>query len=256
MNVDRLATRPPAEAAPRALPLARAIPWKSEEVLSGITRAQLTLPLEREAYRPILWNDLCSEFDAELMWDHLQTLELSFSAEFHQVIGLWRRDEANHCRGFLRLYELVYGDAQDVLLERLRQRTPDFAPLEPFFADEVSVCALFAFDEIATSRSYADDFAFYDKFGVPALGQWIRKVSRDEGIHFGNFVRLIQRQPGARDIAAITAAILEHDRNQHQYAATFVLDHTGPQFNAAFLEGCAESLIAAVNAFALPEKLS
>lgn len=249
IDANRFPAAAPAAAncAHARLPLARSIAWSSEDILADVQA--LTPPLERDAYRAILWNDLCSEFDAELMWRHLNSLPIAFSPEFFEVIELWRRDEANHCRGFLRLYQLIYGEDGEDLLVRLHARAPDFEPLAPFFTDEVTVCALFAFDEIATSRSYADDFKFYDAFGVPALGKWIRHVARDEGIHFGNFVRLIQRHPRAKDIVEIAEAILVHDRKQERYCATFVLDHTGPQFNDGFLEACAETLVSAVNAF-------
>jgi hypothetical protein len=110
--------------------------------------------------------------------------------------------------------------------------------------DELSICLVFAFDEIATYRSYVDDYPFYDRCSAPQLGRWIRHVARDECLHFTNFVRLVRENHAERvcECGNILDEILAYDRSAEAYFGTFVLDHSGPQFTDEFLEDCASRL--------------
>jgi len=184
------------------------------------------------------------------MYLRLRAQHSPLSPDFTAVLEAWIADERNHAEGFARLYELVYDADETVIAERLSRRVSDFMPIARWMTDEAGLCLLFAFDEIATFRSYVADYQFYDAFGRPELSEWIRRVARDEGLHFTNFVGLVRRNPSAtpETCRRVVDEILEFDRSGRAYGATFVLDHKGPQFTEAFLEDCAATLKQAVNA--------
>jgi len=219
--------------------------WSSDELLQGISAADLSrTPLDLNAFEPVLWNDLASEYDARFMFEHIRFLLPDRTPQLSSILTLWYQDEANHFVGFRRLYSLFFNQSAAEIDARLARRRPDFSMFEPYFASECELCVLFAFDEIATARSYLADGPFYDQFGIPELGRWIRAVARDEAAHFRNFTTFVRGRfkDRSQEFDAIVDGILELDLAKPTYEATFVLDHTGPGFSRSFLLECARLL--------------
>lgn len=50
-----------------------------------------------------LWNDLCSEYDAENFCNYLKTSGIKLSSDFKSFEYVWRRDELNHYLGIFVL---------------------------------------------------------------------------------------------------------------------------------------------------------
>lgn len=168
---------------------------------------------------------------------------LTLGPEFAAFERLWRRDELDHAIGFAKVYAVLYGEDERSVLDRLRSREADFSGLEAFLGDELSVCLVLAYDELATTRSYAADWHdFYPRFGDERLTRWIQRVAADEARHYGNLVRVLRtahahelgRAPGLLD------AICRRDLEAHPYRGTFVLDHDDAAvFPADRLRECA-----------------
>ncbi len=225
--------------------------WDSSVILDGVRKDTLMLQaVDVEGIRETLWNDLCSEYDADNLCRYLDELEidgqLARSDEFKAFEQAWRRDELNHAVGFGHLYSTLYDVPTSNLFRQLSERTPDFRSIEHFLTDEFRICMVLAYDEIATTRSYKDDHdTFYNKFGNTSLLEWIRLVARDEAFHFNNLVQVIRRNHSHRlcEVPRIIDELLEWDLSKRQYGATFVLDHTGEQFTSPFLNKCREILL-------------
>lgn len=229
---------------------AKSGPWDSEALLCGLRNADFSNSNnDLNYYKPIIWNDLCSEYDSLFFRNELARMPFAVSSDLEAIIPSWRADEDNHYRGLRRIFPLMYGGSSEDIDSELSRRVPDFTPLAAFMTSELRLCLLLAFDEVVTLRSYVDDYQFYDAFGAPALSNWIRRVVRDESLHFSNFVTLIGKchaHDAEIEAEAIVHEILSHDLRAGTYGATFVLDHTGPQFTAGFLEVCAKTLLRAV----------
>jgi hypothetical protein len=223
-----------------------AAPWDPRAVLAGVTRDTLTIdPDFVRELEPILWNDLCSEYDAENFCRYLDDREragtLRRTPEFRAFEAAWRKDELNHTIGYATLYALLYEATVPAVLDRLRARPVDFAPIAHLLADEFRMCVALAYDEIATTRSYKDDLdTRYPRFANPALLDWIRRVTRDEGFHFANIIRVIKKNHAhrARELPAVLDELVAWDSTGGEYQGTFVLDHEGGQFTPGFLAEC------------------
>jgi len=221
-------------------------PWDSLDLLRDLTPSAIQMtPEERAAREAFLWDDLCSEYDAEFLCLRLEASALPFSAEFHSFEKAWRRDEFNHYLGFRRLYSLIYGEAEEAITVRLNQRVADFAFIDRLFHDEFRLCLLLAYDELCTVRAYSHDVAFYQTLGSPILMTWVHRVRADEALHYLNALRVAQVCYPQRlaEAPAVLHEILEMDLNGIQYQATFVLDHTGPAYTPAMLQECAATVL-------------
>jgi hypothetical protein len=224
-------------------------PWSSLDVLRVVSPGDITLPAdERAANAESLWEDLCSEYDAEnlcLELERRHAAGLDFSEEFWSLEKAWRRDEFNHYLGFRRLYSLMYDLSEDEIARRVSSRVPNFAPFDDLLRDEFTLCLMLAYDELATTRSYAQDIPFYRSLGHPAIGEWIVQVRADEALHYRNAVGVTLARHADRlaEAPAILSHILSLDLGSAAYEATFIFDHKGPTFPPEMLRGCVATVI-------------
>jgi hypothetical protein len=223
----------------------KSIPWGSADVLAGLDRSHVSLSdaVLRE-FKPVLWNDLRSEFGAENFCDHLKNQNAQFSSEFKAFEHVWRRDEFNHYVGFRMLYCMLYDEDAAIVEAQLRSVPADFKPIRHMLADEFVTTLLLAYDEIATTKSYAADHTFYKSWGHGAFHSWIKLVTRDESYHFNNLMRLVEakHQDRISEIPAHVERFIEWDLNGSEYRGTFVLDHDGHYFNEEFLRDCGNAM--------------
>ncbi len=223
----------------------KSIPWSSAQVLAGLDRSQVALSTaDLGEFKDVLWNDLRSEYDAENFCDYLKRQDAGFSAEFKAFEHVWRRDEFNHYVGFRMLYCMLYDEDEALVEARLRSVPADFKPISHLLADEFVTTLLLAYDEIATTKSYAADHAFYKSWGPDAFHRWIKLVTRDESYHFNNLMRLVEAKHPERipEIPEHVERFIEWDLNGSEYRGTFVLDHDGHYFNEEFLRDCGNAM--------------
>jgi len=224
----------------------RSDPWDSLQVLANVKRADLKISEEQlTELEPLLWNELASEYDAENLCQFLQLQEeagqLKRSAPFLAFEATWRRDELNHTLGFARIYSLLFNVEENELFARLQSRPHNFTPIARFLDDEFKICLVIAYDEIATTRAYWEDYRDrYPRWGNPDVVEWIRLVTRDEAFHFANVLEVIKECHAERilEVPAIIDEFIQWDSGGNEYRATFVLDHEADQFDDGFLATC------------------
>ncbi len=223
--------------------------WHSLAVLGDLTPEDLHLdPVEAAENQEFVWEDLCSEYDAENLCLELERLSAAgqeYSAEFWSFERVWRRDEYNHYIGFQRLYALLYGESEESVTQRLVARPADFTPFHDFLTDEFKLCLMLAYDELCTTRAYAHDMPFYLAFQQPKIAEWMHKVRGDEALHYLNALRVAQTRHRDRlgEAEPILWQALELDLASKEYQATFLFDHQGPSYSPAILRGCVETVI-------------
>ncbi len=224
-------------------------PWNALDALRPLTAASLTLSVsERAENQQYFSEDLCSEYDAENLCIELERLRdagQQYSAEFWSFERVWRRDEFNHYLGFQRLYHLLYGEDEAEIARRLKERSADFTAFLHFLTDEFKLCLMLAYDELATTRAYAHDMAFYQQFGSPLVVEWMHRVRADEAIHYMNALRVAQTRHRDRlpEANAILEEVVTLDLASSEYQATFLFDHSGPSYSPAMLRGCASTVM-------------
>ncbi len=224
----------------------KSFPWNALQLLGAVRPGAICCPEELlSQYKPFFWNDLASEYDAERLYQYLESLKLNFSDAFQAAVQLWRSDEFNHYLGFRRLYHLLYAESEDSITQRLDARPTNFAELSEIVRDEFELCLLLAYDEIATARGYRKDFALYTACGIESFNRWIRLVARDEAFHYHNFIRVVRtvHQHRLAEAAEVVERILCYDLTAKEYKATFVLDHKTKQFSEVFFVNCAKALM-------------
>jgi hypothetical protein len=192
----------------------------------------------------LLWSDMESEYDAENFCQHLRQSGLSFTPEFQEFEQIWRRDELNHYIGFRQIYSQLYHNSAEEIDRSMAARQPDFAPLQEFLQDEFSICVIVAYDEIATTRSYCQDFRLYKSFGSKPIANWIKYVTKDEGLHYDNALCLIGQHHSHRlpEITGLVERLIEFNLEEnHQYKSTFLLNHEQSEyFTPDFLHQCGD----------------
>lgn len=204
--------------------------WNSRELLREATQgAQEIDAAIVSPFKEFFWADLCAEYDAVNLYTFIQLRRRTYSPQFLRFIDYWYLDERNHAEGFFELNRALFGRDEDELMESLRAREPDFSAFETFLADEFRTLVLLAYDEYATIKTYQRD-TFYKRFGHPAYNSWIGSVLADEGIHFGNAVKLLQKgfSHRFREVENVLAQINQLEKNP--YHNTFLFDHDGPHF--------------------------
>jgi len=224
-------------------------PWNALDLLRPLTPADFDRlsAAERAEEEPMFWESVCSEYDAENMCLELERRRDAgevYSPEFWSFEAVWRRDEMNHYVGFRRLHSLIYGISESDIAAQMEQRAADFSAFGEFLTDEFKLCLMLAYDELATTRSYAEDVPFFKSLGHPALATWIERVRGDEALHYLNALRVAQaRFPERLDEGPeIIARILDLDLTPGEYRATFILDHKGPSYTPEILRGVARTL--------------
>ncbi|MCP3917577.1 MAG: hypothetical protein GY711_18690 [bacterium] len=180
---------------------------------------------QRSALRPILIEDVASEYDARFLTDYLYSLDLEYTAAFRTVEAAWAVDEERHYRKFRDVVCAGWGDD----CAWLADREPDFRPLEHLFEDEFSILVLCAYDELATVRAYRANLEQYDRLG-PELSVWVRAVIADEAWHYSRFLDVIRREHAHRLGEGTEAIRRVRETEGVAYAATFVLDHDDAVF--------------------------
>jgi hypothetical protein len=205
--------------------------WLLERVPSDLVETERCRSLCRTkwqmAFKDNLWDEICSEFDARRLAEHIRAARLPLSDAFRRFEDSWLRDEDQHYVGFRRLYSTLYHVPPDEVAARVEARPSTFAALTPFLVDEFHLCVLLAYDEIVTAKAYASDFDMYDALGDRQLSAWIRQVCRDETNHFCGVVGLIKRLHGDR-LAGVSVALdelIRFNAGSSPYSGSFVLDH-------------------------------
>lgn len=216
-------------------------PWSSDSLIGHINKSTIK-PTEDYIlrFKNAFWDNLCSEYDAENFCLFLEKEKISLSPEFKAFEFVWRRDEYNHYLGFRHIYSTLYGGSLQTIDSKLVQRPVDFTPIMPMLGDEFKICLMLAYDEIATTKSYAADYDFYESFGPKELLKWIKLVTRDEAYHFNNCMELIGKNHYERvsEIPRLVDQFIEWDLARNEYLGTFVLDHFN--YSPDFLQSCAK----------------
>lgn len=227
-------------------------PWDAQDLFRDLTPADIRLtPAAKAECQGQMWDDMCSEFDAENLCLELERQAHAgqiYSPELWSFEQVWRRDEYNHYAGFRRLYFLMYGVAEADLDQQMRARPADFSHFGEFLTDEFKLCLMLAYDELCTTRSYATDVPFYRSLGPAACATWIERLRADEALHYKNALHVaMARYP---DRLAEAPAIINHivtlDLNSRSYQNTFILDHHGPSYTPDLLNGAAQTVIAVI----------
>jgi hypothetical protein len=214
-------------------------PWSSELLIGQLTKKEVKLPEDFiDQNKSIFWDNLCSEYDAENFCNFLKREDISLTEDFKAFEYIWRRDEYNHYLGFRHIYSILYGIEADKIVSDIGKRVINFEPIKDLLRDEFKVCLLLAYDEIATAKSYAQDFDLYELFGHPHFDKWIRLVTRDEAYHFNNCMEVIGKNFYHRkaEIPDLVNLFLEWDCSRNEYQGTFVLDHGN--YSQEFLSKC------------------
>lgn len=219
----------------------KSIPWSTHELIGQFRRNDILLDNETIAeVKDGLWNDLCSEYDADNFCNYLKESGIRLSADFKSFEYVWRRDELNHYLGFRHIYSLLYDTPENDIIREVESRPVNFDPIRPMLEDEFKICLLIAYDEIATTKNYSSEYEFYDSFGPRNFLRWIKNVTRDEAYHFNNCMELIGKNFKNRigEIPELVDKFIDWDLNGGEYKGTFVLDHDGPYFTSEVLNSC------------------
>ena len=214
--------------------------WSSANLIGHINKSSIELGAEIiEQFQQTFWDNLCAEYDAENFCLFLKTHGVQLSVEFKTFEFVWRRDEYNHYLGFKHIYSILYEMSSELIDAQLKQRSVNFNPIKLLLEDEFKICLLLAYDEIATTKSYAEDYDFYESFGPREFLKWIKLVTRDEAYHFNNCMELIGTNFYHRiaEIPNLVDQFVEWDLARNEYIGTFVLDHEN--YSNEFLLSCA-----------------
>lgn len=195
---------------------------------------------QRDRLRPILWEDVASEYDARFFTAHVRGLPIALTPAFLQVESLWARDERRHYQGAHCAYRAVHGwtPREDT---RLAARRADFEPLAHLFGDELSILVLCAYDELCTVRAYRANLPSYDLLG-PLFGKLMRAVAADEAWHYSRFLDLLLTQHGERIDEALDWVRCVRATEGVTYANTFVLDHDDDVFDESIYDQAERAL--------------
>jgi hypothetical protein len=207
--------------------------------------ALIAVPVTAKAsFWPVLWNDFCSEFDAQQLYERALAYRSSYSKEFCRFLDYWKADEENHTAGFRELIKTIFAKDDSWIALELEKRTIDFSKIQTFISDEFKLCVLLAYDELVTTQAYALDRARYRGFGGSRLESWISEIKKDEAFHFASLLSIIKSNHRHRlaEAAPTIEEILRIDLESTEYRGTFVLDHTGIPFTPQMLKSCANSL--------------
>ncbi len=215
----------------------KSIQWDSMHLLEACSRTDIVLAQDvLEAKRGFFFHAAYTEYDAENLCRHIDTLDIRFTPEFKAFEKTWRRDELNHYIGFRYIYSLMFNQSVSEVAELIETRPFDFSQIQKFFKDEFVICLLIAYDEILTTRGYASEFGLYKSLGSSVFLDWFKRVTRDEAFHFHNIMQVIKARHSNRidEIPFTLKTFIEKDLQRDDYRATFVLDHD--LYNVEFLQ--------------------
>jgi rubrerythrin len=117
-----------------------------------------------EEIHDTILGDLYAEHDAKNFCEYLQQSGITFTPEFKKMEKSWRLDESNHYQGFCQIYSLLYHKSIEEIERKLAAYQPDFLSIQQFLQDEFSICVVLAYDELATTKAYCQDFELYPLF--------------------------------------------------------------------------------------------
>ncbi|KDM66227.1 hypothetical protein ACIDI_64c00010 [Acidiphilium sp. JA12-A1] len=208
----------------------------------------MATPELKEKVRHDLWGDMCAEHDAENLWDHICNKSgLTYSKEFLAAMHEWRIDEQNHYIGLRQICSYMYEVGQDEIDHQLDQRKPDFGPISHFISDEFKICVVLAYDELVSARGYKMFVEEFKQFGPKEYVTWVLNASRDEALHYQNFLdvaKVVHHGTRAAVDEIMRDIVLYETNPEMTYNATFLMDHTEETFERSFLVDCATTVAA------------
>jgi len=149
----------------------------------------------------------------------------------------------------------MYGMSEAEIDMEMARRIPDFSGIEFLMEDEFHICVVLAYDELVSARGYRMFYDDFQQFGPAEVFQWVRWASRDEALHYKNFLAIVERVHSHR-LDELPAAIEQirayENKPGMSYNATFLLDHTEETFSRSFLTNCSEQIL---NAFGMRSAL-
>jgi hypothetical protein len=205
--------------------------------------------VERSFLRELLWNDASTEYDARFLTAWLRDKERKegpFSASFWATHDLWASEEQRHFAGLFTVLVALFPECD--WRDQLDRRSADFTHLESLLGDEFSILVTGAYDELVTVRAYRANLHVYGQVG-PEFLRFVHLMIADEALHYARFLRCLQvehksRAPQAQSI--VRSARLAAGRAP--YGATFLLDHTDPEYTDELLASAERILVSNVMA--------
>ena len=202
-------------------------------LLEGITHSDISLsPEEKYCNEEMFWHSTCTEYDSKRFYKKIKLSKLKISHPLELFLNKWLQDEISHANGFIKIYSTIYNQDEVFVREKLDSRLSDFSMIDDFFEDEFKLCLLLAYDEIVTTHVYHRSIPFYENIGSSKFGLWIKRIKTDEARHFVGVIKILQKYHGSRrsEVEKILNEIIKIDSNIEEYKATFVLDHSCPEF--------------------------
>ncbi|WP_009629902.1 hypothetical protein [Synechocystis sp. PCC 7509] len=224
--------------------LLSAVQWNSMAILKEIEPQDIKVTDKLlEELHDIIWGDLYAEHDAENFCEYLQQSGITFTPEFKKMEKLWRIDEFNHYQGFRQIYSLLYHKSFEEIERELAAYQSDFLSIQEFLQDEFSICVVLAYDELATTKAYCQDFELYKLLGSKPIVDWIKYVTKDEAFHYSNAMELIAQRHRHRlpELPMLVERLIKYDLAVSKYKFTFVFNHQNRQyFTSDFLHECSD----------------
>ncbi|WP_246732568.1 hypothetical protein [Bradyrhizobium yuanmingense] len=196
------------------------------------------------ARRKKLWPELYTEYDARHLRQELSNRHLIASSEAEAFFRSWAADEERHTESFIQIMELVAGESERDLRDRLEARAHDFSAINEYLKDEFSLLVMIAFDEMCTCRAYAADRDFYAGLGSNFL-RWLREVVADEAVHSMNAVNVIRARYRERipDVGAILDSVISSVGDDPDYTGTFVMDYFDGSYTKMMFDNCRATVL-------------
>ncbi|AMA61550.1 hypothetical protein BCCGELA001_29005 [Bradyrhizobium sp. CCGE-LA001] len=166
------------------------------------------------------------------------------SSEAEAFFSAWAGDEERHTESFIQIMELVAGESETDLRDRLADRLHDFSAIDEYLKDEFSLLVMIAFDEMCTCRAYAADREFYAGLGSNFL-RWLREVVADEAVHSINAANIIRTRYRERipEVGAILDAVISSVGDDLEYNGTFVMDYFGGNYTQKMFANCRAAVL-------------
>lgn len=224
--------------------------WESYAILSDLKKDSIDLSIEiKNQIHDEMWRNLVAEYDSVHLSHRIRHHTEKFSPEFLHFEHIWLADEMNHYIGLRQIYSTLFDLEEPQVHDQVSSRKPNFSEIEEFLGDEFVLCVCFAYDELASTRGYAEAFQLYDSFNVRCLRKWIRLAARDEMYHSLNARQILQvvHPHHLQNVPHILRKIVETDQSRRDgYKGTFLFDHDhDPEnnpFSGDFLKKCANDI--------------
>ncbi|MCP3392148.1 hypothetical protein NLM27_25520 [Bradyrhizobium sp. CCGB12] len=219
--------------------------WDPRDFFDELKPAMFTAgPATLRARRNKLWPELYTEYDARHLKQELFKRNLIASSEAEAFFGAWSADEERHTDSFIQIMELVAGESERDLRDRLEARSHDFSAIDEYLEDEFSLLVMIAFDEMCTCRAYAADREFYAGLGTNFL-RWLREVVADEAVHSINAVNVIRTRHCDRipEAGTILDNLIGGVGEDPEYTGTFVLDYFDKNYTKKMFANCRATVL-------------